>query len=226
MKKIIVLLTILLLPVVVIAAPDLPAVRLVTPTTQGVSDLMLAVWKAAVSDQPQLGSATHVATVKTVAAGLSAVRDGRADVFIGPYTQDRSDPTLVFVPTHISREFGILLPSKNPSILARMWPFLRLFFGTTLAMYFLLMLMVAILIWFFEHREHPDQFPHNPLQGVGVGLWYALVTMTAVGYGDRVPQTLPGRIVASVWMLVTMVFLATVTVLVTAELASVKLSVA
>ena len=36
-------------------------------------------------------------------------------------------------------------------------------------------------------------------------MWYALVTLTTVGYGDKAPITKTGKIITSLWMLTTLV---------------------
>ena len=53
---------------------------------------------------------------------------------------------------------------------------------------------------------------------VGRGLWFALQTVTTVGYGDVTPKHPEGRIVAAVLMLAAIGFLAVVTASVTASL--------
>lgn len=40
------------------------------------------------------------------------------------------------------------------------------------------------------------------IQSVGDGIWWAIVTVTTVGYGDRYPVTIGGRIIASVIMVI------------------------
>jgi len=57
----------------------------------------------------------------------------------------------------------------------------------------------------------PTRFPN-----VGDGFWWAVQTVTTVGYGDIVPGSVAGRLLASVVMLVGIGFLTVVTAAITA----------
>jgi voltage-gated potassium channel len=52
---------------------------------------------------------------------------------------------------------------------------------------------------------------------IGVGMWWALQTVTTVGYGDVVPGTAIGRAIGSMIMLESIAFLAIVTAWVTSS---------
>lgn len=60
-----------------------------------------------------------------------------------------------------------------------------------------------------DHREFPT---------IGKGLWFALQTVTTVGYGDVTPRLRDGRIIGAVVMLTGIGFLAVITASVTASL--------
>ncbi len=63
------------------------------------------------------------------------------------------------------------------------------------------MLAASLGILAFERSRNPEQFGGPGLRSLGEAFWWAAVTMTTVGYGDRAPRTLGGRAVAGIWML-------------------------
>ena len=58
-----------------------------------------------------------------------------------------------------------------------------------------LLLIAAILVWLFERHANPEHFNPRPLRGITDGLWWAAVTLTTVGYGDKAPRTRAGRVI-------------------------------
>ena len=55
---------------------------------------------------------------------------------------------------------------------------------------------------------------------IGSGLWWAVQTVTTVGYGDDVPTNLTGRLVAVVVMLLAIAFLTVITASITSTFVS------
>ncbi len=60
-----------------------------------------------------------------------------------------------------------------------------------------------------------DNFP-----SVGLGLWWAVQTVTTVGYGDHVPTTVAGRLIAALVMLLGIGFLTVITAAITSTFVS------
>lgn len=81
-----------------------------------------------------------------------------------------------------------------------------------------LLLICGLLVWVFERRGNPEQFGGRPMKGIGSGFWWAAVTMTTVGYGDKVPKTLGGRLVGLVWMFVGIIVISSFTAAITSSL--------
>ncbi len=78
---------------------------------------------------------------------------------------------------------------------------------------------VAHLIWFIEKNDSkPKSFNTRYAKGIWEAYWWAVVTMTTVGYGDKCPQKLKGRFVASIWMFIGIIWFAGFTATLTSSL--------
>lgn len=71
----------------------------------------------------------------------------------------------------------------------------------SLGIFLLCLLIAAHIMWFLERRHNP-QFPQGYWEGILESLWWSVVTVTTVGYGDKTPQKVYGKIFAIFWMLV------------------------
>jgi polar amino acid transport system substrate-binding protein len=93
------------------------------------------------------------------------------------------------------------------------WRFLRL-----IALLVLAWLAVGGIVWLFERRRNRAMFGDSSVTGLGNGVWWAAVTMTTVGYGDKAPRTLGGRTMAIIWMLASVVLISSLTASITTSL--------
>jgi len=82
----------------------------------------------------------------------------------------------------------------------------------------LLWIAVGIALWLCERKSNRAVSSDGPLKGVEHGVWWAAVTMTTVGYGDVAPKTMGGRIVATIWMLASLLLIASFTATITTSL--------
>jgi voltage-gated potassium channel len=71
--------------------------------------------------------------------------------------------------------------------------------------------LAGILVWLIDRKDFPR---------LGDGLWWALVTLATVGYGDIVPHSAWGRVVGSVVIVMGVTFLSFLTATVTSYFVS------
>ncbi len=152
---------------------------------------------------------------------LDDVAHGRLDVAAAPFAATIAREGLVdFSHTFLSIEMGIAV-RRNAE--GERWFTIARALATPVAvrLYLGIVLLVFVAgaaLWLLERRRNP-QFSGGALQGLGSGFWWSGVTTVAVGYGDKVPITFWGRLMALLWMSVSLILVTAFTAYVTAKLA-------
>lgn len=75
------------------------------------------------------------------------------------------------------------------------------------------MAVTGVLMWWLERRRNKPGQPQSESSVTAwhEGVYWAVVTMTTVGYGDKAPKTHLGRVLAMVWMLGSLVLVSLLT---------------
>jgi polar amino acid transport system substrate-binding protein len=150
---------------------------------------------------------------------LDAVVDGRADVAVAALTiTAEREQRLDFSHPFLTTGLGIAVqrhPTGGATALLRRLVSAELL--GVLAALLGLLTVTGTLIWLAE-RRHNDQFRRDPAAGIGSGIWWSAVTMTTVGYGDKAPTTLAGRLIALVWMFAGIIMISGFTAAITTAL--------
>ncbi len=141
-----------------------------------------------------------------VKVGIDRVVTGELDVLIGPIsiTAERFQK-VAFTQPYFNAEIGLLISGDTISVWSRIRPIFRVAVISSVGGLFIILFLVGNLMWLAESRRNEKQFPKQYIRGVGNGMWFALVTLTTVGYGDKAPVTKAGKLISSLWMLITMV---------------------
>ncbi|UII30753.1 transporter substrate-binding domain-containing protein [Fulvivirga ulvae] len=132
---------------------------------------------------------------------LSALKHGEVDVCINPLTVtsqrvEQFDFTQPFFITNLAIAVDKTQQNKWLSFLSN---FFSLQFLKAILLLLLVLLSFGVLVWLFERRRNQEEFGPG-MRGIWNGLWWSAVTMTTVGYGDKSPKTIGGRVVALIWM--------------------------
>ena len=160
----------------------------------------------------KLGMTARIYAVDTVAKQVDDIDRGVAQVGLGgvAITESREEvvdfslPVLdsgltILAPNESSRGIGDRILTFLSAIASSDLPWLLVVFGVAV-------LIAAHLIWWFERHHNPD-FATPYRRGIWDSFYWSVVTMSTVGYGDKVARGTRGRLLALVWIgLGTLVF--------------------
>ena len=157
--------------------------------------------------------------VETVGDQLRAVESGSADAAIAAIsiTHEREEVLDFTHPIYLSGQ-QVLIDESDGALgegvlghllSSGLFKLVLLLLAATIGM--------GLILWLIERRHNPH-FGGDESHGALDGIWWSVVTLTTVGYGDKVPSTPAGRILTMVWILSGVVFLALFTAAVTTSL--------
>ena len=158
----------------------------------------------------RLGVTTEYIIKDSLAEGLEALRRGEADLFLGPVAMTR-EREAEFDFTHSVFHSGLRIAVPKTDDDPYLAPLLILFTRGAwrlLAGLILLTVLVGHVLWWCERGVNEKSFPRDWRRGVWEGTWWGISTLIASGCDDKHVDTVPGRILATAWMLVGTVLIA------------------
>ena len=135
---------------------------------------------------------------------LEGLEDGQYDVALGaisitPQRESRVDFTQAVNPSGT----GIAVAaSRSRSSFRMYWKPILLSLLELLGVLLLMLLLSALIVWWVEKRAGTGQGTERKITGLTDALWWSAVTMTTVGYGDKIPSSRWGKLLGVVWIFV------------------------
>ena len=150
---------------------------------------------------------------KTVTEVLNAVESGECDINFSGITitaerEKRVDFSQPFF------DSGLIVAVREGPRSKALIPYIPIFRAIGLSVIFFVigLTVIAHLIWYIEKSDgDPKSFPTRYRRGILDAYWWAIVTMTTVGYGDKYPKKIKGRLIATCWMIIGIIWFAAFT---------------
>ena len=153
----------------------------------------------------ELGADIEFYAVSTIAKQIDDVRRGNADFALGGL-EVTSENEAVADMSHsvLDSGLGIMLPADARSgVFSRIGVFLRAIGRSDLpwllAVFAISVLLAAHVVWLLERRRNKD-FRVPYARGVWDSFYWSVVTMSTVGYGDKVARRTAGKVFALLWI--------------------------
>ena len=132
------------------------------------------------------------------------VANKRVDIAIAAITVTANREKIAdFSNGYYTANLAIAIPKDEGSVIKSFLD--KLFSFTTLWIILGIIIIIHVAgfaFWLMERSEKDKDTTF--FEGLKNGIWWATVTMTTVGYGDVTPKTLGGKVVATIWMFLSM----------------------
>jgi ABC-type amino acid transport substrate-binding protein len=156
---------------------------------------------------------------------VDLVAAGELDVGIAAITMKPSRARRVdFSNSMYKSGLGIAVRAQAPSALSMLLVLFTGDFLKAIAGLAMVLFLVGLVMWGLERRANSEEFEEDPRRGLWSGFWWSAVTMTTVGYGDKAPRSVGGRLVGLVWMYTSIILISSFTAVIASSLTTRQLS--
>jgi polar amino acid transport system substrate-binding protein len=190
------------------------AMKAADGTWHGIS---IDLWRR-IADQAHLRYRFQETTLKGLTEGVA---EGPLDAAVAALSVTGLRREMVdFTQPFYSTGLGIAVP-RDAGI--TWWPIVgnvfSLGFLRAVGVLFAVSLAVGVVLWLIERRHNEHFGTHR--RGLGSSIWWSAVAMTQGGgsAGEKVPVTLVGRLIAILWMVASVIVIASFTAALTSQLA-------
>jgi ABC-type amino acid transport substrate-binding protein len=196
-----------------VAVVDAPPFYMKTPDGRW-EGLSIELWQAVAQE---LGVEFDLREFDTLGQELDAITRGEVDVILALPVAERYEVSMDLSHPFLRSGAAIAVAAEGSehSWLRFAGRLFSLNFLPVIGLLLLLALVAGTIVWLFESRRNPKMFGGGTVRGIGQGIWWAIVTLTTVGYGDKAPKTLGGRMVALIWMFASIILIASFTAAIT-----------
>lgn len=166
---------------------------------------------------------TAVAQMDAVLTGLE---DGQFDAAIGAITitPERLARVDFSYPAHRSGVAVAFQKRTGPIAAVTSYGEAVRQHASLIAVTVVLLLLTGTLMWRFERqRLAAAQSGDSSVTSLFDGFYWAVVTMTTVGYGDKTPKTKVGRFIAVLWMLTSLALISLVSTTLVSSMTAARL---
>lgn len=157
---------------------------------------------------------------ETIEELINATEDSTIDLSVAAIsiTSDREKKMDFTQPYYITTLGIAIKDDMGKDLFSQYLNFFSTDFFWILIVLSIILLIFGVIFWLFERKSNPEQFGGSVFHGIGSGFWYSVVTMCTVGYGDKAPRTVGGRIIATLFMIKSLVIVSSFTAAMTTSL--------
>lgn len=141
---------------------------------------------------------------------LSLLADGSLDLVITAVATGEAESALDFTQSYFLTDIAFAETRDRTVVELLRAVFSPRFLRNALWVLIVLAVM-GILMWWLEHQRNREEFGGGTGRGIWSGFWWAIVTLSTIGYGDKNPGTVKGQALAVIWILMVMVISASLT---------------
>ena len=168
------------------------------------SGLMVSIWE----DIAEELDWSYEYTLTDMNTLLMGIQNKRFDVGLGAISITPKREKLVDFTQPVNPSgTGIAVAAQSRKMLFRSyWKPILISLFKLIGLLLLVLLFSGTIVWWVESKQTKEPSPRN-ISNIADAFWWSAVTMTTVGYGDKVPTSKLGKVLGIVWIFTSIIVL-------------------